>query len=464
MNILIFINHAEETFNFLRSVGRELQSKHNVTFLCESEFAYKKFKQELKAYDCITWPSCDSVAEFELTEDSIFFDENYWDYFYPDIDREFWWNAHSARSQDWYMKYLLFSSSWLREELNGKKIDVIIYEQLTTAPAFILQKKSKELGIRYLGLQQSRIPGRFEVFSDKYDFIESVGNKYQSICAGNENIDVSIQKLVDDYFSQIMKIQPSYMKKNGEYAGLLSFKLNYIEKFKNLFNSVGSCSYQVKDYKSMVFARAYLKFKRFIRGKLYLALISEPDFADKFFLYPLHFHPEASTSVYAKNFDDELATIRNIAMNLPLGYQLYVKEHTAALGIRPLAFYKMLKNIPNIKVVSHDVNTKELIKKSMGVITLTSTVGYEAVLLGKPVILFGRVFYESAPNVYRVFTWNELFSICKELLSNQSSPSIEARTNFLASYFMSTLEGNVFIAGAERKDNVTKVLKELNLL
>ena len=114
--------------------------------------------------------------------------------------------------------------------------------------------------------------------------------------------------------------------------------------------------------------------------------------SDVFLLYPLHFHPESSTSILAGAYLNEYEVIRNIAFNLPQGITLYVKDHMAACGFQQLAFYRKLKDLPNVRLISYTADAKQLIRKSVGVITLTSTVGYEALLLGKRVFLFAPFF------------------------------------------------------------------------
>ncbi|MDA0582375.1 capsular biosynthesis protein, partial [Acinetobacter baumannii] len=51
-----------------------------------------------------------------------------------------------------------------------------------------------------------------------------------------------------------------------------------------------------------------------------------------------------------------------------------------------------------------------LIKYSAGVITVNSTAGYEALILGKPVYLLGNVFYQNFSNVIRLENFDSLRS------------------------------------------------------
>ena len=129
---------------------------------------------------------------------------------------------------------------------------------------------------------------------------------------------------------------------------------------------------------------------------------------DKFFLFPLHIQPELSTSALATYFYNQLNTVTNIAFSLPFPYKLYVKEHPLAFEGKEKSFYQELKRIPNVVLISSKENNEFLIKKSKGVITLTSTMGMEAALVGKPVYILGDVFYDYHPLCKRVDSFEEL--------------------------------------------------------
>ncbi|HDV0741139.1 TPA: capsular biosynthesis protein, partial [Acinetobacter baumannii] len=146
---------------------------------------------------------------------------------------------------------------------------------------------------------------------------------------------------------------------------------------------------------------------------------------ERFYVYPIHFHPESSTSVLAPEYTNEYSNIVNIANNLPFGTYLYVKDHKSAKGVQSYEFYKKVSSLPNVRLVNFDVNIKRLILKSVGVITVNSTAGYEALLLGKPVYLLGRVFYENFNNVHKLQNF-------KSLRNNFLNESNEVMSDFIA--------------------------------
>lgn len=121
----------------------------------------------------------------------------------------------------------------------------------------------------------------------------------------------------------------------------------------------------------------------------------------KYVLYPLHVQPEASTLVQAPFYLDQVALIDDIARSLPVGYRLYVKEHGASRGRRPLGFYQRIKSILGVHLLDPDEPTFELIQNAAAVVVITGTMGWEGALLKKPVVTFGSVLFNDLPFVYK---------------------------------------------------------------
>lgn len=63
-------------------------------------------------------------------------------------------------------------------------------------------------------------------------------------------------------------------------------------------------------------------------------------------------------------------------------------------GIRPFSFYREILNLPQVRLVNQRVTSMEIIPKAEAVITVTGTAGWEGLMFGKPVVLFGHAFYE----------------------------------------------------------------------
>jgi hypothetical protein len=121
---------------------------------------------------------------------------------------------------------------------------------------------------------------------------------------------------------------------------------------------------------------------------------------------PLHFQPERTTSPEAEVFANQFLMIDILSYTLPKGWKIYVKEHPSQfilelgyLGRTP-DFYDRLLQYPHVQLVPLSATPFELIDKSQAIATGTGTVGWEAILRGKPVMCFGHPWYKGCEGVF----------------------------------------------------------------
>ena len=132
------------------------------------------------------------------------------------------------------------------------------------------------------------------------------------------------------------------------------------------------------------------------------------DTSQPFFLYALTTTPEEQTELRGKFYSNEVFVVESLAKSLPMGYKLYVKEHIPMANRRPLWFYSSLDEIPNVEVLSARCNVLDLVRSAAGVATIGGTVGYEAILWGKPVICFGKAYWDCFDGVFSVSQIDQL--------------------------------------------------------
>jgi hypothetical protein len=143
----------------------------------------------------------------------------------------------------------------------------------------------------------------------------------------------------------------------------------------------------------------WLYFRRFARR-------CERDFtkitARPFVLFALQNEPEFSVQGRCKEFNDQGAIARQLALSLPAGVNLVIKEH-AWIGGRQLGFYENLLALPNVIMAHPGMRAIDLIPKAAAVASLAGTVTYEAALFGKPALIFSeRSEFVFLPNVTHV--------------------------------------------------------------
>lgn len=106
--------------------------------------------------------------------------------------------------------------------------------------------------------------------------------------------------------------------------------------------------------------------------------------------FTLQQEPESSTLVMAPFATNQVAQLRELALSLPAGAILVVKEHIWALYGRPRGFYEAIREIPNVVLVHPAASSLAIIRRAELVCVITSSAGYEAAVLGKPVIHLGH--------------------------------------------------------------------------
>lgn len=103
--------------------------------------------------------------------------------------------------------------------------------------------------------------------------------------------------------------------------------------------------------------------------------------------------PEASTLISAPYYANQTAVIEALSKSVPLSSTILVKEHPIMIGKRPRGFYKKLSRMPNVVLINHTESSYQLIQNASLVATITGTVGWEAMVLQKPLLLLGETPY-----------------------------------------------------------------------
>ena len=134
--------------------------------------------------------------------------------------------------------------------------------------------------------------------------------------------------------------------------------------------------------------------RRSISG-LYSNVLKEKD-GRKYIYYPLHVPHDVQLTVRSNLFYFQEALIEYLSRILPIGYDLYIKEHPASVGALPVDGLKRLVKKRNyLKLLHPSINSFELVKNAEIVIVVNSKVGFEALMQGKKVIVVGEAFYKN---------------------------------------------------------------------
>lgn len=102
---------------------------------------------------------------------------------------------------------------------------------------------------------------------------------------------------------------------------------------------------------------------------------------NKLFFYPLHLEPEMTILAYSPYFQNQLELIQLTSKSLKHGDLLIIKENPKSL-YRGDAFYNAIDCLPNVRWMSREENSREMIRMSTKVIGISGTASIEAACLG----------------------------------------------------------------------------------
>jgi len=152
--------------------------------------------------------------------------------------------------------------------------------------------------------------------------------------------------------------------------------------------------------------------------------------------------PESSIDVYAPFYSNQFNTIEIIARSIPPTHSLLVKLHFSDSDNYSRKQLKSLHRLPGVRLVAPNSSSRLFIEKSSAVITIGGTMGLEAALLGKPVLVFAEIDYIQFPSVTRILNITNLPNQIRQKIEEEkpSRDSIrEAYMKYLNPYFKATL-------------------------
>ena len=129
-----------------------------------------------------------------------------------------------------------------------------------------------------------------------------------------------------------------------------------------------------------------------------------------FVYFPLHQEQERITMIGAPFYINQIEVVQKIAQSLPVGYKLYVKDHTVmrVRGWRSISEMKKIMGFYNVKLLHPSVNSNEIIKKCDLVISIKGSSVIEAAFHNKPSIAFENVGSYQLSSIHRLQSVTEL--------------------------------------------------------
>jgi capsular polysaccharide biosynthesis protein len=154
---------------------------------------------------------------------------------------------------------------------------------------------------------------------------------------------------------------------------------------------------------------------------------------DKYFVYILHQPTDSQLNFRGFPFLDQIATCRMIMANLPAGTKLYIKEHPVHPGMISLRDIRLLNKEykSQCEYLNYSFRLNDIIKSACGVISINSTAGLEAMILGKPVIILGEGIYKNTRSAYRIEKIYDIKRVLTDVSIEKKTPTKEDVTDIL---------------------------------
>ena len=139
---------------------------------------------------------------------------------------------------------------------------------------------------------------------------------------------------------------------------------------------------------------------------------TESERSKSYVLFALHYEPEANVRAFSGLHANQVNAIEAIAAWIPEDWILLVKENPLQRGYaRDPAFHLRLSKLRNVRFVDPGETSSELVFGAALVATIVGTIGFEALMAGRPCVYFGMPWYRHLPGAHRFKAGLDLHSV-----------------------------------------------------
>jgi hypothetical protein len=310
---------------------------------------------------------------------------------YRALDKDIFFNSVFNRSIE--VELIVWNTLTL---LHRTKPDRIVHYNIPHGKLWFVARIAEITGVEILAGAVSPLPWKEWVVRGLDEQAVVTPNTPQHL-SGSGRIDAFVDMIRGSYDAAM----PSYEKDRFDY-----FKGGFFSIRKELRSFLGTLVTSRSLLTAMI--RAMLSVRKWQVIKNYIRLAEGFTLPEKYVVYFLHYQPERTTLPEGGAFSQQWMALRAIVSALPPGYQLLVKEHPSTFryhfhpGFRNVDFHTQISQLPNTQLVPLSVTPYPLIDHCVAIATATGTVGVEAILRGKPVLVFGAAQYRGQAGVYSV--------------------------------------------------------------
>ena len=391
--ILIDIHPHFNFHNVLSSIKLKKKKSINIEFITfdislkkNAKFNYLSNKIKFKYDEILNISSDDINIHSDLDRDEIY---RYLDLMLSDpklisiFERSFFYKLYNTKRIRIISTFFFQAINFLRKI---KISSYILYASPHNIYNYIMRWACQALSIDVIYIQESLLPWRHYIMLEKKNnkYLFNTGDKW------DQNDDFFINDLKQK-INQDNYLAP-YIKENNKqfftFAGELE---NYWKRPDLIFNKFYIYNYYKKITKNFKLPKS------------------------DYIFFPLHYSPERSTLPDGGKFFEQFRAIHEIRSKLGNNIKIIVKEHPSIFkymchwGERNKNFYKVIHDLGNIIFAPINFPTIKIIKNSSMIISINSSVNFEAALLNKYSFYMSnhRLFGQESTNIKNFINLNK---------------------------------------------------------
>jgi capsule polysaccharide modification protein KpsS len=189
-----------------------------------------------------------------------------------------------------------------------------------------------------------------------------------------------------------------------------------------------------------------------------------PNKKEKFVYFPFHVPLDFALTIRSPDYLNQISFLHTFIKVLPNDFKLYIKEHPAAVGCFAYSELEDLLKNERIILLEPSISSNEVIKHATVIITINSKVGAEAILYGKPVVVFGDSFYSKSNLVY----YSNNITAAKKYFNDKlylayENPEQNKILEFFTNLFRKSCKGELYELTPENINNFSAEINNLYL-
>lgn len=347
---------------------------------------------------------------------------------------------------------------------------------------------AKKRGIPYFQLKLTRIRNYVSLFTDPFELSPHILAAYDRLRSGDELGEADLAALNDAralldevraktlVYEGAIKRPDDNIKHGGRVKtkGKLALKTRMLAWYARLKSDISN---HEPHYPTLVHSVYHTKIVRRLRRqfmRIRFDIAHNDDFVllnnGRYAVYPLNTEPEVALLAFGRPYRNQIETVRNIAASLPIGWKLVVKEHPNAYGYRNTAYYRKLRQIPNVMLAGPTADTGRLTDGCGLLVLVYGTIGLEAIIKGKPTVVLNAAPYGAFPSTmvrYVDNLWN-LGGEIRDLLNTHAHDENQI-VAYIAAHIRTGIRLNLFTGllskgGREAGDMKTPIREQYALL